>query len=491
MEFVAYLATPRRAGLNVGAIFFTEGGVIIMARQWPMLQDSYTLTSGFGPRWGTHHSGLDFGAPDGTPFYACAGGTVQYIGSAQGYGQWIVIDHPDSEGGGCTEYGHMWDAFATGLKVGDWVHAGQLIGYVGSNGESTGPHLHLGVHEYDYSSRLVDPEEWLRGCPHPLPYNTVPNNVTGTIFGVDVSEHQDGMSLVAAANEGIDFAIIRTSDGTYQDRTYRSHVDDARAAGLVSAAYCYLRNPNEGTTIQQQVGAALEVMGDSHRLPVWLDCETDAGLTEDHIWEAKRLFEMMGVRVPGVYTYVPWWEQRIHGGEPDSHRFGAMWVAAYGDNPHGAPRLLYGGNSHPQWDYPLGNQKPAIWQFGSNARVAGYDVDINAYRGTRAELEHLFTGGMPAPMTKDEGESQMLRWILDQLVGPEWEGDKPKFSGWKQTEGKTLTDYIADKLRLLPEIARTVATLPERLDRIEKLLTAGSDNQPSGEAPKPSQKEAE
>ena len=99
-----------------------------MVRQWPMLQDSYTLTSGFGPRWGTHHSGLDFGAPDGTPFYACAGGTVQYIGSAQGYGQWIVIDHPDSEGGGCTEYGHMWDAFATGLKVGDWVHAGQLIG---------------------------------------------------------------------------------------------------------------------------------------------------------------------------------------------------------------------------------------------------------------------------------------------------------------------------------------------------------------------------
>ena len=162
-----------------------------------------------------------------------------------------------------------------------------------------------------------------------------------------------------------------------------------------------------------------------------------------------------------------------------------MWVAAYGDNPHGAPRLLYGGNSHPQWDYPLGNQKPAIWQFGSNARVAGYDVDINAYRGTRAELEHLFTGGMPAPMTKDEGESQMLRWILDQLVGPEWEGDKPKFSGWKQTEGKTL------KLRLLPEIARTVATLPERLDRIEKLLTAGSDNQPSGEASKSSQKEAE
>lgn len=154
-----------------------------MARQWPMKKDSYTLTSGFGPRWGTHHSGLDFGAPDGTPFYACAGGTVKYIGAANGYGQWIVIDHPASEGGGCTEYGHMWNAYATGLKVGDWVSAGQLIGFVGSNGQSTGPHLHLTVWEYAYGGKRIDPEVWLQNSPHPGEVPMQPGGLTANALG--------------------------------------------------------------------------------------------------------------------------------------------------------------------------------------------------------------------------------------------------------------------------------------------------------------------
>jgi hypothetical protein len=52
-----------------------------------------------------------------------------------------------------------------------------------------------------------------------------------------------------------------------------------------------------------------------------------------------------------------------------------------------------------QWDYPLGNQKPAVWQYGSNAVVAGWQagVDINAYRGTRDELRALFYGVTDAP----------------------------------------------------------------------------------------------
>lgn len=423
-----------------------------MGRQWPMPEGAYTLTSGFGPRWGTHHSGLDFGAPDGTPFYACAGGTVQYIGAASGYGQWIVIDHPDSEGGGCTEYGHMWNAFETGLQPGDWVDAGQLIGYVGSNGESTGPHLHLGVWERGYGSRLIDPEVWLQGCPHPGLQGTRQED-SSVIFGVDVSEHQDGMSLRQAAAEGVKFAIIRTTDGTYRDRTYRSHLDDAESAGLLTAAYHYLRNPSEGTTIRQQVDAALSVMGDAVR-PMWLDCETDAGLHPDHIREAKQMFEESGVHVPGVYSYVPWWEGRVSGGEPDTHEFGAVWVAAYGANPYGAPAVIYPGNGHRQWDYPLGNQKPAIWQFGSNAQVAGYSVDINAFRGTIDELKALFTGTPVDSTTKEDflmslNDSEQRQLLADvkelrsQLRGI---GDQ----GWPQLgqnaagQNLTLVDAVAE-----------------------------------------------
>jgi len=134
----------------------------------PMKSGTYRLSSGFGARWGTNHNGLDFAANDGTPIYAAQAGTVVHIGAAQGFGQWIVIDHPAADGGGTTVYGHMWNAFATGLKQGDRVRAGQLIAYVGSNGQSTGPHLHFEVHPTVWRmGSQVDPQPWLAGALDP------------------------------------------------------------------------------------------------------------------------------------------------------------------------------------------------------------------------------------------------------------------------------------------------------------------------------------
>lgn len=211
------------------------------------------------------------------------------------------------------------------------------------------------------------------------------------IFGVDVSEWQAGFDFNRAKAEGIKFAILRTTDGTYRDKQYVRHYEAAKAAGLTMAAYHYLRNPSEGTTVGQQVTASLAVMGD-RRLPVWIDCETNAGLHVSHIRECKRLYEAAGIRVIGVYSYVPYWEGRIAPSEPDSHEFGAFWVAHYGTRGYGSPAGLYPGNHDHQWAYPLGNQKPALWQFGDRANVAGMNVDINAYRGTEAQLRVLFHG---------------------------------------------------------------------------------------------------
>lgn len=133
-----------------------------------MRDGTYQLSSGFGARWGSQHLGLDFAAPDGTPIYAAQAGTVAYIGPASGFGQWIVLDHPTEAGSGTTVYGHMWNAFATGLKAGDWVRAGQLIAYVGSNGQSTGPHLHFEVHPTVWrAGSQIDPAPWLRGALNP------------------------------------------------------------------------------------------------------------------------------------------------------------------------------------------------------------------------------------------------------------------------------------------------------------------------------------
>lgn len=85
------------------------------------------------------HNGTDYGAPSGTPVYAAFQGKVALIGPSGASGNLVLIDHP---GGVQTGYAHL-SRFAAGLKVGDKVGTRQLVGYVGSTGRSTGPHLHF------------------------------------------------------------------------------------------------------------------------------------------------------------------------------------------------------------------------------------------------------------------------------------------------------------------------------------------------------------
>ncbi len=113
-------------------------------------------TSPFG--WRIHpllhikefHSGVDWAAPIGTPIFAAGNGTIEWIGPRGGYGKYVRIRHTD---GYETAYGHM-TAFARGLHVGSRVRQGQIIGFVGTTGMSTGPHVHFEIWVND---RVVDP----------------------------------------------------------------------------------------------------------------------------------------------------------------------------------------------------------------------------------------------------------------------------------------------------------------------------------------------
>ena len=98
-----------------------------------------TITSEFGARWGRMHEGIDYGAATGTPIYASDGGTVTLAGVYGGYGNCVEIKH---SGGYSTRYGHM-SRFA--VSQGEKVYQGQVIGYVGNTGRSTGSHLHFEV----------------------------------------------------------------------------------------------------------------------------------------------------------------------------------------------------------------------------------------------------------------------------------------------------------------------------------------------------------
>lgn len=443
----------------------------------------FVVTSDFGPRWGTVHYGTDFGRDGGSggyPIYAVKDGTVTAAGPASGFGQWINLDHPASVGGGLTVYGHI----IPEVHVGQTVAEGQRIGRINPDSRTNGgvaPHLHLEWHRYVWSPPgpdRLDPMPLLAGARWPgetAPAPSPPSAPsTGPLFGVDVSEHQDGMSLRQAKAEGMEYAIIRTTDGTYRDRTYRSHLDDAESAGMLTAAYHYLRNPSEGTTVAQQVDASLAVMGDARR-PVWIDVESPAGLHVDHIRECKRLYEAAGVRVIGVYSYVPYWEGQVAPSEPDSHEFGAFWVAAYGQNRRGTPRALYPGNSDRQWNYPLGNQKPAIWQYGSNAEVAGRLVDINAFRGSRTQLEALFTGRAHGEDWLAVASEEDVRRIIREEIAPVTHDTKRlcvqmgmdadddgfgRVPGWVQTGHRSFVDLLS-AVAAKVGVSRTKDTLPE------------------------------
>jgi len=117
--------------------------------------DLKRLASGFGyridPVYKTvkMHAGLDFAAPQGTPIYATANGTVKIAGNlGNGYGNHVIINHGY---GYETLYGHM---YRIKSKPGERIKRGEIIGWVGSTGKSTGPHCHYEVHK---NGRHLDP----------------------------------------------------------------------------------------------------------------------------------------------------------------------------------------------------------------------------------------------------------------------------------------------------------------------------------------------
>jgi murein DD-endopeptidase MepM/ murein hydrolase activator NlpD len=114
------------------------------------------MRSGFGSRkhpilgYTKMHTGVDWAAALGTPIYAAGNGEIEKAGWESGYGKYIRIKHAY---GYETAYGHMTN-FARGIEPGVKVHQGQLIGFVGSTGQSTGPHVH---YEIIVNGRMVDP----------------------------------------------------------------------------------------------------------------------------------------------------------------------------------------------------------------------------------------------------------------------------------------------------------------------------------------------
>ena len=133
---------------------------------------SFPITLDFGEAWPplyTHespHQGIDYGTPIGTPILASADGTVTVVKDLpNGYGKYIMLQH---EGGYQTIYAHL-STFA--VRIGQEVSKGDIIGYSGSSGNSTGPHLHF---EMRNQGVRIDPKPIMQSVVDTHPINPTP-----------------------------------------------------------------------------------------------------------------------------------------------------------------------------------------------------------------------------------------------------------------------------------------------------------------------------
>jgi murein DD-endopeptidase MepM/ murein hydrolase activator NlpD len=136
---------PSPAEIVLGAP--PDAPAVVLA--WPL---PGPVVSGFGPRGGAWHGGIDVGAEHGTPIRAAAPGMVVTSGWERGYGNVVKIWHHHDL---MTVYAHNRE---NRVRVGDWVERGQVLATVGSTGRTTAPHLHF---EVRLSGQKYDPRFWL------------------------------------------------------------------------------------------------------------------------------------------------------------------------------------------------------------------------------------------------------------------------------------------------------------------------------------------
>lgn len=230
------------------------------------------------------------------------------------------------------------------------------------------------------------------------------------LFGLDISHHQGDRPQLwfhQARAAGIEFCIMKATEGNgFVDRRFSANVEKARNAGMLIAAYHYQRS---NVSAASQVNFIRSVVPrDCAVIP---DVEANSG-GADLTWEIVRLLLDNNYKVP--FTYFPrWYWQNI--GRPSLAGLPPLWASRYPDNVHGSIQDEW-DDVRPHFWEGYGGLPVELLQFTSSGRVAGYaPLDINAFRGTRADLARRFTGTTggggtpPSAPTLTEDDQMELR----------------------------------------------------------------------------------
>lgn len=204
------------------------------------------------------------------------------------------------------------------------------------------------------------------------------------LLGLDISSHQNGLDLAAAKSAGLEFVFIKVTEGSgYRNPLWPAFRDQARANGMLLAGYHYVTTDDPAA----QAGACRDWLADP-TIPIMLDWE-DRGGDWPNFERVHGAFRRAGLNV--VLGYIPhwYWDRQ---GRPDLTGCGLRLVSSrYPTSTPGTPAELYPVITPALWA-GYGGLNPTILQFSEHGRVGGHQVDLNAFAGTRDELESLLSG---------------------------------------------------------------------------------------------------
>lgn len=221
-------------------------------------------------------------------------------------------------------------------------------------------------------------------------------------FGLDISHHQAAsLDLAQCRREGVEFIFLKATEGSsFVDSAFAANLNEARAAGMLVAAYHYVRS--NATAAAQVANVARVVPRD---VPIIPDVEANSGgvaLVRDFV---ARL-QAAGYHVP--LTYFPrWYWQQI--GSPSLAGLPSLWSSRYPDNVVGTLADEFADVPASYWN-GYGGLGVTVLQFTSSARVAGHQpLDGNAFIGTREQLA--------AVLGQEDDDMQPSDLVIDPATG--------------------------------------------------------------------------
>ena len=419
--------------------------------RWPLA--AHTITAGWYYSYGKLHRAIDLRAAVGTPVCAAEDGTVDWVqawdghstSGDQSYGNLVRIRHADYNGGKLqTLYAHLQRVT---VKNGQAVREGEVIGYSGNTGNSTGPHLHFEVRldgtRYNPLNWLDDDFEVASDSVRLGSYTSVVRPVEDSreyVYGIDVSKYQGDIDWVQAAASGVKFAILRAgsqnNSGPYIDPYFEQNYAGAKAAGIAVGAYIYTYAETEAEQNAEILTILPALEGKTFEYPVFVDVEDKSltGIGKAALTQlVKRYMDIIDQKgfVPGWYSYTNYINSYLC---PEVLADYPLWVADYRSS------LGYTGDYH-------------IWQYTSSGTVPGISgkVDLN-----RDYHHYIASTGAPAE---------------EQPATPELHKLSISLPGADADKAAEIIRKAAD-LGLAPDV--TVETLPASAGDI-KTLTEMAD----------------